>query len=281
MATRQPFPSPPTTCSARACAPSKKTSLNSLVPVICRIGRTSIRPGWSMGTSSKRQPVVPCGPRLGAGQHEAPVGLMGERGPDLLPGDPVRPVPRALRPRPHPGEIRPGAGLAVALAPQLVAARRPAAGTAAFCSALPCAIRVGASSFSPMCPDRAGSPGPRVLLGPDDLLGEAWRSGSRTRPHPTRARSTRRPRASAPRPAGPPHAGVRPQPRPHVHPKRLVLVAEPEVHADLPSSMQMNRGLSAARGAAPAFTGPRGLRGTARATTTAPAPANATGPPEL
>lgn len=54
MATRQPSPSPPTTCSA--CAPSKKTSLKSLVPVIWRMGRTSIRPGWSMGTSRKVSP---------------------------------------------------------------------------------------------------------------------------------------------------------------------------------------------------------------------------------
>lgn len=43
MATCQPLPSPPTT--SVALAPSRKTSLNSLVPVNCRIGRTSIRPG--------------------------------------------------------------------------------------------------------------------------------------------------------------------------------------------------------------------------------------------
>lgn len=62
IATFQPPPSPPTTCSTRARAPSKKTSLNSLVPVICRMGRTSTRPGWSMGTRRKVSPWCRCEP---------------------------------------------------------------------------------------------------------------------------------------------------------------------------------------------------------------------------
>lgn len=54
MATVQPPPSSPTTSAATA--PSKKTSLNSLVPDICRIGRTSTRPGWSIRTSRNDSP---------------------------------------------------------------------------------------------------------------------------------------------------------------------------------------------------------------------------------
>ena len=37
-------------------APSKNTSLNSAVPVSCRMGRT-VMPGWSMGTSRYDSPA--------------------------------------------------------------------------------------------------------------------------------------------------------------------------------------------------------------------------------
>lgn len=63
MATRQPLPSPPTRWSGSARAPSKKTSLNSLVPVSCRIGRTStLPPGWSIGTRRRERPWWRCEP---------------------------------------------------------------------------------------------------------------------------------------------------------------------------------------------------------------------------
>ena len=55
---------------------------------------------------------------LGPAHHEAPVGLVGERGPHLLPGDhPL--VPVELGPGGHVGEVAPGVRLRVALAPQL------------------------------------------------------------------------------------------------------------------------------------------------------------------
>ncbi len=54
MATVHPSPSPPT--ASAATAPSKNTSLNSEVPDICRIGRTSMRPGWSIRTRRKDRP---------------------------------------------------------------------------------------------------------------------------------------------------------------------------------------------------------------------------------
>ena len=56
MATFHPSPSPPTTLDAAVRAPSKKTSLNSLSPVIWTMGRTSI-PGWCMGTSRYEMPA--------------------------------------------------------------------------------------------------------------------------------------------------------------------------------------------------------------------------------
>ena len=55
MATRQPSPTAPTTIDASVRASSKKTSLNSAVPVSCTIGRTST-PGWSIGTSRYDNP---------------------------------------------------------------------------------------------------------------------------------------------------------------------------------------------------------------------------------
>jgi hypothetical protein len=49
MATFQPPLISPTTMSAGVRASSKKTSLNSPAPVICRSGR-KVTPGWRMGT---------------------------------------------------------------------------------------------------------------------------------------------------------------------------------------------------------------------------------------
>ncbi len=54
-ATRHPSPTPPTTLSTWVRAPSKKTSLNSLVRVSWVIGRTCT-PGWSIGTSRYDSP---------------------------------------------------------------------------------------------------------------------------------------------------------------------------------------------------------------------------------
>ena len=56
MATAHPPSTSPTMSSARARAPSKKTSLNSAVPVTCRIGRISM-PSWSIGTRKKLMPL--------------------------------------------------------------------------------------------------------------------------------------------------------------------------------------------------------------------------------
>ena len=50
FAIRQPSPGAPTTLPSAVRAPSKNTSLNSDVPVSCRIGRT-VTPGCRIGTS--------------------------------------------------------------------------------------------------------------------------------------------------------------------------------------------------------------------------------------
>ncbi len=171
MATCQPLPSPPTVSVARA--PSKNTSLNSLVPVSWRIGRTSIRPRLVHLQQQERQSVVAGGAGVGAGEDEAEVGVQGERGPDLLAGDGVAAgggvrgwrwsVSRRGRSR-RPVRCTPGTR----------GSRRGRRGGRwrRFCSSVPYVMRVGARRFSPMWPIRAGGSGPGVLLGPDDLLGE-------------------------------------------------------------------------------------------------------------
>ena len=56
MATFQPSPGAPTMSSAAQTASSKNTSLNSLVPVSCSIGRT-VTPGWSIASRKKPRPL--------------------------------------------------------------------------------------------------------------------------------------------------------------------------------------------------------------------------------
>ncbi|MCY1394319.1 hypothetical protein D9M71_92350 [compost metagenome] len=58
MATFQPSPGLPMMFSAAVRASLKNTSLNSLVPVSCWIGCTSM-PAWSIGTSRKLRPWWP------------------------------------------------------------------------------------------------------------------------------------------------------------------------------------------------------------------------------
>ena len=89
----------------------------------------------------ERQPVVALRARLGAGDDEAPVRHLGHRRPHLLPVD--HPLV-AVEPRLglHVGEVGAGAGLGVALAPQLGDARIRGRKRSC-CSGVPKAIRVG------------------------------------------------------------------------------------------------------------------------------------------
>ena len=103
-------------CAVRA--PSKNTSLNSALPVICRSGRTSM-PGWSIGHEQVREAVVARRLGIGAAHDEAPVGAVRERRPHLLAVDhPLVAVEHGagLDVR----EVGAGVRLGEALAPQLL-----------------------------------------------------------------------------------------------------------------------------------------------------------------
>src|SRR5215469_13807132 len=121
LATRQPSPGSPTTRLAWVRASSKKTSLNSEVPV--RPDRDPLLPHRDQQVGQARAAL---GPRLGAGQHETPVGLDRQRRPHLLPGD--HPLLPARLPFPllqasrggHRGQVGAGARLGVALAPEFL-----------------------------------------------------------------------------------------------------------------------------------------------------------------
>ena len=97
---------------------SKKTSENSSLPCMVRIGRTAI-PGSSMST---KRAVIPRwadsgGP--GPGEEDAALCVLGQAGPDLLTGD----LPTAVgahRPAGQGGQVAPRPGLGEPLAPRLV-----------------------------------------------------------------------------------------------------------------------------------------------------------------
>ena len=76
-------------------------------------------PALAHGNEQIGQALAAPRPGLGAGEQEAPVGHVGERGPYLLPGDhPL--VAVEGRGGGHGGQVRPGARLGVALAPELI-----------------------------------------------------------------------------------------------------------------------------------------------------------------
>ena len=127
-ATRQPSPISPTTLSTEVRAPSKKTSLNSLVRVSCMIGRTST-PGWSIGTSRYDSP---CGGwcRGRFGRRRSTSRPVGQRRPDLLAGDePFVAVTDGFGL--DVGEVAAGVGFGIALAPESRCPGGWAGGTAA------------------------------------------------------------------------------------------------------------------------------------------------------
>src|SRR4051812_46875151 len=101
-------------------------------------------------------------PGLGARDHEAPVGVLGERRPHLLAVD----VPAVLahgRRRADGGEVATGAGLGVALAPDLGATQD--AGQEAVLLLLRAESRDGrAGELLAEVVDAAGAAGSRVLL---------------------------------------------------------------------------------------------------------------------
>ena len=111
------------------------------------------------------------GAGFGPGQHEAPVGQVGQRGPGLLPVDHPG-VPVQHGPGGHAGQVRPGPGFGVALAPQL--ADLPDRRQEALLLVRRAERDQGrAEQFLAHDRDPGGRVGPRVLLVEDDLLDQA------------------------------------------------------------------------------------------------------------
>ena len=116
--TDQPLPTPPSTWDSCTRTLSKKTSLNSASPVICR-KRLDRHSGQLHVEQEVGDPRVPGRVGIRAGQQHHPVRDVGEGGPDLLPVD--HPVVAILDgPRLQGGQVGPGIGLRVTLAPDLL-----------------------------------------------------------------------------------------------------------------------------------------------------------------
>src|ERR1019366_6584741 len=118
-----------------------------------------------------RQPSVLRRARVRAAKHEAPVGPLRERGPDLLARhDPL--AAAKLGARLHVREIAPGVRLGVALAPELVAADDRGQEAALLSIGPEEEDRRSDEPFADM-PEPARGPRPRILFEEDHLLVEA------------------------------------------------------------------------------------------------------------
>ncbi len=184
--------------------------------------------GLVHGHEQEAEAVVAAGVRGGPGEHEAPVGLMGERGPDLLPADPVRrPVPH--RRRAHRGEVGTGTGFAVSLTPQFLTGgdRRQ---EPAFLLLVAVGEEGGGEQVLPDVPGARGRGRAGVLLGPDDLLGKGHGPVAVPRLRP--AEPDPAGGAEGPLPGSLAHraVGVLSQPGPGLDTKGLILLTEPEIH---------------------------------------------------
>ena len=156
IATRQPSPTSPTTRSAAVRASSKKTSLNSEVPVSWT-DRADLDARLVHRHQQVGQALVALRARLGAGDDEAPVGRCASDVHTFWPL--ITPlVAVEARRGGDGGEVGAGAGLGVALAPQLLDAVDARAGSGASAPRVPNAISVGPSSSSPRWLTRAGAP---------------------------------------------------------------------------------------------------------------------------
>ncbi len=119
LAMVQPLLTSPTRLSCGTRTLSKNTSQNSSCRSRLTIGRT-VMPGAVHRHQQEADAVLLLGALVGAHQHEDPVGVVGERGPDLLAvDDEVVAVEHGLGAQR--GEVGAGIGLAVALAPDVLA----------------------------------------------------------------------------------------------------------------------------------------------------------------
>ena len=245
IATFQPSPTGPSTLSLAVRASSKKTSLNSALPVIWRSGRTSM-PGWSIGHKEIREAVVRrstrdrCGTRT---KHQSArcASVVHTFWPVITHSSPssTARVWMFARSEPAFGSEKPWHHSS---STDWIFGRNRR-----FCSSVPNWISVGANSPSPKKRDPRRRVRRRVLLVEDHLLGEraasrppysfghdipTHRSAPSTRSHSIRASQ---PVSSAGPPADPERrelAGeVLGHPRPHLGAKRRLIRGVTEVHA--------------------------------------------------
>ena len=128
LASSQPPCSGPTRWSAGIRTSLKKTSLKAWSPVMSMRGRISM-PGRVHRADEVGDAHVLGRRRVGAGQQDAPAGDVGVAGPDLLAvDDPL--VAVALGPGGERGQVGAGTRLAEELAPDLLARRAGARGSA-------------------------------------------------------------------------------------------------------------------------------------------------------
>ena len=132
--------------------------------------RTDVDPGLVHGHEQVGEPLVTDRTGLGATDHEAPVGLVGEGGPHLLAGDhPL--VPVQFGPGLDVGQVAPGVGLGVALAPQLGPGQDRGQEAGPLCGG---AVLDEGRADQPLAQDTDPTRGacPDVLLVEDDLVGD-------------------------------------------------------------------------------------------------------------
>ena len=186
LATDQPLPASPTSCSSGTKTSSRRTSLNSASPVIWTRGRTST-PSACMSTT--RQEIPCC--RLGASgslraRHRAPVGELGIRGPHLVAGDP-EPAGHRTGPGGQRGQVASGFRLAEQLTPELLG---PEDGRQPALLLVRGAVgeEGGTDQIDPDAADQLGGPGPGHLLGDQKVLGGAQAAAAELHrpghPHP-------------------------------------------------------------------------------------------------
>ena len=222
IATLQPLPTPPTTFSSGIRASSMKSSLNSgLAGDLAQ--RADLHAVLLHVHDEVGEALVLGRVRVGARDEHAPLGLVRERGPDLLAGDDAS-SPFALtalvfsdaRSEPDSGSEKPWHQIS---SPERIGSRKRS-----FCSSVPWAITIGPAHDQPEHVGRRGrawrAPSPRRRSPARSASRRGRRTPSATRRRPSRRRAacaaTRAGTRTAcvvarraPRPGGCPRASAR------------------------------------------------------------------------
>ena len=170
MASGQPSPGSPIMLAAGTRAPSKMHLAELLGDPVDHLQRPLLDAGLAHRHRERRDALVLRHVVVGAGEEQAPLGVVGVAGPHLVAGEHVL-VAVAVGPGAQRGEVGAGVGLAEALAPAVAPVDDARAGTAAGC---------------PRCRAR-GCPAP----------GSRGSAGAARRPAPAPRRGSRRRRSAA------------------------------------------------------------------------------------